>query len=159
MKEEYSAFLDAFTQFRKLHMSSIFPHMNHSEFATMVGISRLSKMCFKTGEQVKVSMLVEELNVNSTAVSRSLKILEEKGYIERIVSKKDRRITYVKLTDAGAEELMKAEKKMDEFAEAVLSNLEEGSLAQLTEIMNQLYNSAVQEINKRKCIQKGEEKE
>ncbi|MBO5459397.1 MAG: winged helix DNA-binding protein, partial [Lachnospira sp.] len=112
-----------------------------------------------TGKQVKVSMLVEELNVNSTAVSRSLKILEEKGYIERIVSKKDRRITYVKLTDAGAEELMKAEKKMDEFAEAVLSNLEEGSLAQLTEIMNQLYNSAVQEINKRKCIQKGEEKE
>ena len=159
MKEEYSAFLDAFIQFRKLHMSSIFPHMNHSEFAAMVGMSRLSKECSKAGEQVKVSMLVEELNVNSTAVSRSLKILEERGYIERIVSRKDRRITYVKLTDLGEEELIKAEKKMDEFAEAVLSNLDEGSLAQPTKIMNQLYNSAVQEINKRKCMKKGEEKE
>lgn len=159
MKEEYSAFFGAFTQFRKLHMSSICSHMNHSEFATMVATVRCSEMCSKAGEEVKVSMLVEELNVNSTAVSRTLKILEEKGYIERFISKKDRRITYVRLTDEGKLVLKEAEKEIDEFAEAVIKNMGEANLAQLTKSMNELYNAAAYEINKRKCRKKGEEKQ
>lgn len=151
MKEEYSEFFTAFKQFRKLNISNLIPGLSHSDFATMLNIA-----CCKNEEKVTVSMLSKELHVNITAVSRTLKGLEEKGYIERSVNKKDRRIIYVELTEEGIKVLKNAEKTMDDFADAVFSRLGEDNLTQLTTYMNRLYDAAAQEINKRKGKKKGD---
>lgn len=155
MKEEYSELFAAFVQFRKLHISSIIPELSHSEFVTMKHIACANKKCL-TGEKVKVSMISKAQRVNITAVSRTLKGLEEKGYIRRFVSEKDRRITYVELTGEGTVVLEEAEKKMDGFTEAILSRLGEEDILQLTAFMNRIYEAAEQEIDKRKCKKKGD---
>lgn len=103
MQKEYAELFSAFTQFRKLHMSDLFPNMNHSEFATLMHIGGANK-CLNE-EKVKVSTLSERMRINITAVSRTLKVLEKKNYIQRTVSAQDRRITYVELTPEGAEVL------------------------------------------------------
>lgn len=149
MKEEYSKLLTAFTQFRKLNISSIIQELSHSDFAAMMSIACCNTKCCQNGERVKVSMLSKELHVNITAVSRTLKGLEEKGYIERSVNKNDRRITYVELTEEGTKVLKRADEIMDDFAGAVLSRLGEDNLVRLTAYMNQLYEVAAQEIDKR----------
>lgn len=66
-------------------------------------------------EKVKVSTLSERMRINITAVSRTLKVLEKKNYIQRTVSAQDRRITYVELTPEGAEVLAEAEETMNTF--------------------------------------------
>ena len=115
MQKEYAELFSAFTQFRKLHMSDLFPNMNHSEFATLMHIGG--------EEKVKVSTLSERMRINITAVSRTLKVLEKKNYIQRTVSAQDRRITYVELTPEGAEVLAEAEETMNTFTAKVLSSL------------------------------------
>ena len=55
MQKEYAELFSAFTQFRKLHMSDLFPNMNHSEFATLMHIGGANK-CLNE-EKVKVSTL------------------------------------------------------------------------------------------------------
>lgn len=159
MKEEYSEFFTAFKQFRKLNISSMIPELSHSDFATMMSIACCNEKCCQNGERVTVSMLSKELHVNITAVSRTLKGLEEKGYIERSVNKNDRRITYVELTEEGTKVLKNAEETMDDFADAVLSRLGEENLVRLTTYINQLYKVAAQEIDKRKCKRKGDRTE
>ena len=84
MQKEYAELFSAFTQFRKLHMSDLFPNMNHSEFATLMHIGGANK-CLNE-EKVKVSTLSERMRINITAVSRTLKVLEKKNYIQRTVS-------------------------------------------------------------------------
>lgn len=154
MQEEYAEIFSAFLQFRKLHMSDLFPNMSHSEFVTMVHIGGANK-CLNE-EKIKVSMLSESMRVNITAVSRTLKILEKKEYIKRTVSERDRRITYVELTKEGLEVLVKAESIMDDFMQKVLSSIEKEDVMRLTVLMNQLYNAAEQEIEKRKVMLRNE---
>lgn len=109
MQKEYAELFSAFTQFRKLHMSDLFPNMNHSEFATLMHIGGANK-CLNE-EKVKVSTLSERMRINITAVSRTLKVLEKKNYIQRTVSAQDRRITYVELTPEGQEVRRKRRKQ------------------------------------------------
>lgn len=148
MQKEYAELFSAFTQFRKLHMSDLFPNMNHSEFATLMHIGGANK-CLNE-EKVKVSTLSERMRINITAVSRTVKVLEKKNYIQRTVSAQDRRITYVELTPEGAEVLAEAEETMNTFTAKVLSSLKKEDVIRLTALMNQLYEASEAEIEKRK---------
>ena len=127
MQKEYAELFSAFTQFRKLHMSDLFPNMNHSEFATLMHIGGANK-CLNE-EKVKVSTLSERM---------------------RTVSAQDRRITYVELTPEGAEVLAEAEETMNTFTAKVLSSLKKEDVIRLTALMNQLYEASEAEIEKRK---------
>ena len=98
-------------------------------------------------EKVKVSTLSERMRINITAVSRTLKVLEKKNYIQRTVSAQDRRITYVELTP---EVLAEAEETMNTFTAKVLSSLKKEDVIRLTALMNQLYEASEAEIEKRK---------
>lgn len=55
------------------------------------------------GENGKItsSELAAKTKTLPPAVSRTLRGLEEKGYVERSVDKKDRRNTYISLTEKG----------------------------------------------------------
>lgn len=50
---------------------------------------------------IYVSELASQLKVSSPAVSRTLRSLETKGYIERSADKNDRRSTLIRLTEKG----------------------------------------------------------
>lgn len=51
--------------------------------------------------KVKVSDISKALNLPRPGVTRTVKEMEEKGYLKKILSDEDGRITYVTLTDEG----------------------------------------------------------
>ena len=57
----------------------------------------------KEGKQVKVSDISERMNLPRPGVTRTVKEMENKGYLKKVSSSLDRRIIYISLTDAGKE--------------------------------------------------------
>ena len=53
------------------------------------------------GIQVKVSDISDALNLPRPGVTRTVKEMERKGYLQKQVSAEDGRVTYLLLTDAG----------------------------------------------------------
>lgn len=97
--------LNTMQRFQKMGMSSKFiGEIPRSE------IMMLKLIKFKTTETecVTISTLSEHLTISKPAVSQMINVLENKGYVERITTKEDRRVVYVKLTKAGQECLDKA---------------------------------------------------
>ena len=97
MDDLFTRFFFALYQFHKLHMGDLVPDITKLEGMTMAAI----KHCSGEKEELTVSELTAKLKAKGPAVSRTLKTLEDKGYIERDVNKADRRNTYVKLTASG----------------------------------------------------------
>lgn len=95
---------EALHMFRKLNIGSILPHLNKGEFVLMNGIYHVQKK-ISSEHGVKMSDLAEYTHALPPAVSRSIKALEEKGYVRRFVDQKDRRNTLVEITKSGQEVL------------------------------------------------------
>jgi len=145
MDDLFTRFFFALYQFHKLHMGDLVPDITKLEGMTMAAI----KHCSGEKEELTVSELTAKLKAKGPAVSRTLKTLEDKGYIERDVNKADRRNTYVKLTASG-------EQIMSSFAHAVISKIDRDDMEQLIDCLNELYEASREEIEDRKMRQKGE---
>ena len=100
--------------------------------------------------------MTAKLKAKGPAVSRTLKTLEDKGYIERDVNKADRRNTYVRLTASGEQKQEECEQIMSSFAHAVISKIDRDDMEQLIDCLNELYEASREEIEDRKMRQKGE---
>ena len=96
MGTTYEELFRAMSQFRKLKFSDMFPNISRAEFFTM-------SMIMDKGEngKITISELATKAHVLPPAMSRTLRGLENKGYVERNVNKQDRRNTYVELTEQG----------------------------------------------------------
>ena len=55
----------------------------------------------KTKEYVKVSDISDALNLPRPGVTRTVKAMEEKGYLKKISSDEDGRVTYIAITKSG----------------------------------------------------------
>ncbi|MDR3293376.1 MAG: MarR family transcriptional regulator [Clostridiales bacterium] len=82
------------------------------------------------------------LYITKPAISRILTSLEEKGYVEREINKRNRRKLTVTLTDKGAETLRRAEKKVDEALSEVIRRFGESETLQFIEIFNRFADIA-----------------
>lgn len=155
MDELYGEFFRAIHQFRKLNVASILPDISQSEFAAM-------NVIMDKGEdgKITISELACKSKVHSSAVSRTLHCLEEKGYIERSIDKKDRRNICVELTDRGESVAIEARQIMCDYVETVVEHLEDRELERLIAYMNKIYSVAEKEIEARKWKgRKGKEHE
>lgn len=54
-----------------------------------------------TGVQVKISDISNVMNIPRPGVTRTVKDMESKGYLKKIASPTDKRITYITLTASG----------------------------------------------------------
>lgn len=73
------------------------------------------------------------------ATSKMLNCLEEKGYIERITTKEDRRAVYIVLTETGQKLIDAHHEKMDIFVNEFLERLGEQDTAELLRILDRIY--------------------
>ena len=105
-------------------------------------------MCIR--DRITISELAKKTNVLPSAISRTIRGLEDKGYVERTINKNDRRNTYVEMTDRGIEVMQEVKETMHNFGEAVLSKLDEDELSQLVAYLNNIYDIAKKEIEIRK---------
>ncbi len=148
---------EALHMFRKLNIGSILPHLNKGEFVLMNGIYHVQK---KIGSEhgVKMSELAEYTHALPPAVSRSIKALEEKGYVRRFVDQKDRRNTLVEITEAGQEVLQESNEIMDDFIRRMFEKTDKEEMARLVNYIYQQYDLAKRELEKIRESQKKEKK-
>ena len=155
MDELYGEFFRAMHQFRKLNVASILPDISQSEFAAMNEI-------MDKGEdgKITISELACKSKVHSSAISRTLHCLEEKGYIERSIYNNDRRNICVELTEEGKRVTTEARQIMCDYVKAVVEHLKDRELERLIAYMNKIYSVAEKEIEARKWKdRKGKEHE
>ena len=93
-----------------------------------------------------VSTLARKLEVSNPAISRKLKEMTEKGYVERQDDPKDRRTTYVRLAPAGQAILQAEFEQTKHFTRAALERLSEQEVADFIRIGN-LLADAMQSVS------------
>ena len=145
INDTFEELFKAMHQFHKLRLGDIMPDISGADFWTMRNI-------MDKGEdgKITISELAKKTRVLPSAISRTLKRLEEKGYVERTVNKNDRRNTYVEITDRGREVAQEVREIMRDYGEAVLSKFDEEELSMLISYLNNIYDIAKKEIEVRK---------
>ena len=133
----------------KLKFGNMLTGISEIEFKTMSAISRISK----SGD-VKVSDIARYLELSAPAVSRTMKSLEEKEYIERHTDKQDRRNTFVKLTKKGEEQQKAWMKSFEEFSEAIFARLGDEKSNQLLEDLEAFVKASKEEMKAREEAKK-----
>lgn len=133
----------------KLKFGNMLTGVSEIEFKTMSAISRISK----SGD-VKVSDIARYLELSAPAVSRTMKALEEKEYIERQTDKQDRRNTFVKLKKKGEEQQKAWMKSFEEFSEAIFARLGDEKSNQLLEDLEAFVKASKEEMKAREEAKK-----
>jgi DNA-binding MarR family transcriptional regulator len=86
----------------------------------------------------KLSDISNKLHISNAATSQMIASLESKKLVKRTMSKEDRRIIYVSLTDKGIKTIMEAKKVMHQFMEGVVNNLGSEDSEDLIRILGKL---------------------
>ena len=152
MEKIYEEWFRAMGQFRKLKYGDMFPDISRKDFFVMSAV--LDK---GTTGKITISELAARTCELPPAVSRTLKGLEEKGYVTRTVNQKDRRNTYVELTEEGERVTRKCRQVMSDFGHSVMAQVNEEDMKRMIAFLNEIYRIAEKEIETRKW-QDGEEK-
>ena len=125
------------TSLKKLNVSDLIPGLSSSEFSVMGAILQM-------GENGKItsSELAAKTKTLPPAVSRTLRGLEEKGYVERSVDKKGPQ-KYVYQSDReGLEKGEEVRDRMQDFGCSVMSQLKEEDVDQLVAYLDRIYEIA-----------------
>ena len=89
---------------------------------------------------LKTSELTNKMCITKPATSKMLNIMEEKGYIERVSNKSDRRVVYVKLTEEGEAFLKDQNRKFEIFTCKVVERMGEEDTDNFIRLFGKLYD-------------------
>jgi len=133
---------ELFSGLQKLKKISIMPEITGILTPSEFMILHLIKCRSKEAEGVKISDIAEHLLISKPAVSQIINVIEEKGYVERITTKSDRRVVYVRLSQTGSELLDKAMMKSYIIAAELMEKMGEEDINTLIRLVNKLYLAA-----------------
>ena len=123
-KAQMSEFMKVFHRFRRLNIASIMPSdITPMEFQLLMSVQEVGEQQGNTN--VRVSAACHNMHASNAAVSRMLRILEEKELVYREVDAKDRRNTYIRLTEKGNRTCNEVQESMKHFIEAIFRQLGE----------------------------------
>ena len=83
----------------------------------------------------------KEFNLKNPTVTGLINRLEEKGYIKRVRSDKDKRYNKLELTESGREILNKGKRKAQENEEKLLKILTDNEIKELKRILTKIVNN------------------
>ena len=83
----------------------------------------------------------KEFNLKNPTVTGLINRLEEKGYIKRVRSDKDKRYNKLELTESGREILNKGKRKAQENEEKLLKILPDDEIKELKRILTKIVNN------------------
>ena len=83
----------------------------------------------------------KEFNLKNPTVTGLINRLEEKGYIKRVRSDKDKRYNKLELTESGREILNKGKRKAEENEEKLLKILTQDEVNELKRILTKIVNN------------------
>lgn len=93
------------------------------------------------------------------ATSKMLKALEDKGYIERISDKKDRRVVYIQLSAAGEKIIKESFHIMHAFADRTIKRMGEEDAKDFINLLNKFYDAVYEEMKDMKKMKDDFDKE
>ena len=151
MEELSREFFRCICQLSKIRMNGFSKELSQKEFMM------LSKIDYANRNHggINISEIAEQLKTLPPAVSRSLNALEERGLIERVVRKTDRRNTYVVLTNEGEEAFYRAREELNNFVETVIEQVGEADMKQLLHTLDAIYYISEKELEKRRERREG----
>lgn len=137
----YLEILKSFYKFKNLHFNKFLPsNLSHGECFIIMKLNELNK-------EITISDISDVLNVSPPALSRTIKHLEEKKYIKRVIDEKDRRNNFLKLSSNGKKIATKVENCMKEYYQIIYDNLGEKRLNDFLKCLNDIYEISLKESN------------
>lgn len=103
---------------------------------------RVIKMNTGDAEGVTISALSERLEITKPAVSQMINGLEDKGYVDRISTKSDRRMVFVRVTELGEQSLKAAQQNFLKKLNQVFEKLGAQDTKTLLGLLEKLYTIA-----------------
>ena len=100
------------------------------------------------GERTTSSKLSDKLNISKPAASRMLNVVEEKGLIERISEKEDRRRVFIELTTYGKELYEKEINEYQDVCYEIVEKMGNKEMEELLELGNKFFDIILEEIEK-----------
>lgn len=143
-KEE--VFLNILRGLARLNINTALQVVTQGEFFVLTMIKQFGDYTDNRDHPVNVSKMAEELDVSSAAVSRTLRGLEERAYLERITDPENRRNTYVKLTAKGRQLFIRENKEIEDLAVRVFTKMGESDMKLLFQLSKKLHNIMEEEI-------------
>lgn len=135
-------------KFMMLRLDSLFSDLPRGEFMPLQTIYAYSLRNPGT-KGIYVSELVSQLKVSSPAVSRTLRSLETKGYIERSADKNDRRSTLIRLTEKGDTVRKQVFTDICDYFDRVFDRMGPARMEQLIGLWDQLHTIMEDELKMR----------
>ncbi len=130
---------------------SIASDLPHAEFCMIMSIAKCNEQKQNEAKPgITVSELVEELGTTLPAGSKLLRNVEKKGLIERIANEKDRRVTYLRLSEKGNESLRKQVQARDKMMEEIVLKMGEENMEILLSQLQILYKILKEEMEDKK---------
>lgn len=114
--------------------------VSQGEFFILHKIVILNKELPENKPGVKISELSKAAKMSKPAVSQMLNVLEDKSLIERMTTKTDRRVVYVKLTDKGREQFQSKAEELSSLLDKIVIELGEDDTESLVNLLDKLYD-------------------
>ena len=97
--EKIKALLDACYQAKRVR--ELLPELPKGVSPAYIHYLDTIEKMERRGTQVKISDIGDALNIPRPGVTRTVKEMEKDGYLRKIASDEDGRVTYLEITDAG----------------------------------------------------------
>lgn len=110
------------------------PELKKSEWGALFAIFHSQR----AGEEVRTSDVSRRMEVSPPALTPTLNQLEEKGLIQRLPSKTDRRTVYLRVTEQGEELCRRHWQRMREHFQSLTDYLGEEDSAELTRLLGRI---------------------
>lgn len=108
-----------------------------AEFFILLEIEGISKEREECG--VTSSELAERMEQTASSVSKMIKNLEEKEYVVRKSSPKDRRVYYISVTEEGRKKLEKVRERQERVLQYANREMEEQDIAEFERLLKKWY--------------------
>ncbi|MDT0568140.1 MarR family transcriptional regulator [Streptomyces sp. DSM 3412] len=92
----------------------------------------------RTGHELTPSEIARETFASGAAVTKRLKLLTERGLVERRGDSRDRRVAHVRLTDTGRDLVDSVMPEQLAYEESVLSGVDTGDRRELAVLLGEL---------------------
>ena len=137
-KTDAETILEKMVRIKRLNMFSLFTDtLSQSEFMLL----RLTQYLEQKETPPSTAMLGAQLGISKPAVSQMVNSLEDKGFIQRYISKNDRRLSFVTVTEQGENELKHIYNGMNRVGAEVLAQMGRNDLQTLLTLLDKLYQA------------------
>ena len=146
IEQEDQQLFEMIQWFRSLNLLATLP-LPRQDYMVLYTVDCLQK---EHPDACTVSMITKKMRIPQPAVSRTLRNLENGGYLQREVCRSDRRNTYVLLTDAGKKAVQDAGQVLMEFHNGIKKRFTQEESDQLMNLLQRLYEAASEQLEEMK---------